>query len=279
VGGIFYKRKSKRKRKRKMQQNNYHLVTASPWPVVTAGNVLLFLVSVVLYTKANIVGGSLLGLNTMSVIICMGLWWRDVVREGTYEGNHTVEVEKGLICGMVLFILSEVCFFVAFFWAFFHSSMSPAIQIGGIWPPEDLVGFDPWSLPLLNTFILLGSGVTITWAHHELIGGNIKGAVIGMELTILLAIAFTLFQAYEYVNSKVTIADSIYGSTLFMATGFHGLHVIIGTTLLTVMLIRLYKGHFTREHHFGFEAAAWYWHFVDVVWLFLFVSIYWWGAI
>ena len=262
-----------------MQQNNYHLVTASPWPVVTAGNILLFLVSVVLYTKANSAGVSLLGVNTIGLIICMGLWWRDVVREGTYEGNHTVEVEKGLICGMVLFIVSEVCFFVAFFWAFFHSSMSPAIQIGGIWPPEDLVGFDQWSLPLLNTFILLGSGVTITWAHHELIGGNVKGAVIGMELTILLAIAFTLFQAYEYVNSKVTIADSIYGSTLFMATGFHGLHVIIGTTILTVMLVRLYKGHFTREHHFGFEAGAWYWHFVDVVWLFLFVSIYWWGAI
>jgi len=262
-----------------MQQNNYHLVSPSPWPVLTGGNSLLFLVSVVLYTKTNIAGLYFLIFNTISLLSCMTLWWRDVIREGTYEGNHTVEVEKGLILGMLLFILSEVCFFVAFFWGFFHSSMSPTIQIGAIWPPENLVGFDPWSLPLLNTFILLSSGVTITWAHHELIGGNIKGAVVAMELTIILAIAFTLFQGYEYVNSKVTISDSVYGSTLFMATGFHGLHVIIGTTILTVMLVRLYKGQFTREHHFGFEAGAWYWHFVDVVWLFLFVSIYWWGAI
>src|SRR5271165_6867082 len=180
-----------------MQQNNYHLVTPSPWPVLTGGNALLFLISVVLYMKTSVAGLMILFMNIIGLLSCMILWWRDVIREGTYEGNHTKEVEKGLVLGMLLFIVSEVCFFVAFFWAFFHSSMSPTIEIGSIWPPENLVGFDPWSLPLLNTIILLSSGATITWAHHELIGGNIKGAVVGMEATIVLALAFTLFQGYE----------------------------------------------------------------------------------
>lgn len=262
-----------------MQQNNFHLVDSSPWPIITGTNMLLFLSSIVLYINNSVSGLFFIFCNIVSLLCCMAIWWRDVIRESTYEGNHTVEVQRGLTYGMLLFIVSEICFFVAFFWGFFHSSMSPTIEIGSIWPPENLVGFNPWLVPLLNTFILVTSGATITWAHHELIGGNLKVAIIGLELTIGLAIIFTLLQLFEYIEANFTIMDGIYGTTFFMATGFHGFHVIIGTIILTVMTIRMYKFQFTREHHFGFEAGAWYWHFVDVVWLFLFISIYWWGAI
>jgi len=262
-----------------IQQNNYHLVDSSPWPIITGTNILLFLSSIVLYINNSKEGLFFIICNIISLLACMTVWWRDVIREGTYEGNHTIEVQTGLRYGMILFIVSEVCFFVAFFWGFFHSSISPTIEIGSIWPPENLIGFNPWLIPLLNTFILLTSGATITWAHHALIGGNQKVAIIAMELTIGLAIVFTLLQIFEYIEANFNIMDGIYGTTFFMATGFHGFHVFIGTIILTVMMIRMYNFQFTREHHFGFEAGAWYWHFVDVVWLFLYVSIYWWGAI
>lgn len=261
------------------QQNNYHLVDKSPWPFITATNMLLLLVSVVLYMHESTNGLLFILCNIGSLIGCMFVWWRDVIREAAYEGNHTLEVQKGLKYGMLLFILSEVCFFVAFFWGFFHSSMSPTIEIGSVWPPENLVGFNPWLVPLLNTIILLSSGAAITWSHHALLGGNLKSALMALEITIGLAILFTLLQMYEYIEANFNIMDGIYGTTFFMATGFHGFHVIIGTIILCVVLFRLANDHFTREHHFGFEAGAWYWHFVDVVWLFLYVSIYWWGAL
>lgn len=261
------------------QQNNYQLVDMSPWPIITGTNMFLLLTSVVLYIHSVENGLVFIFCNIISLLFCMFVWWRDVIREGTYLGKHTLEVQKSLAYGMLLFILSEVCFFVAFFWGFFHSSMSPTIEIGSVWPPENLVGFNPWLIPLLNTVILLSSGATITWAHHEIIGGNLKNALLALESTIGLAILFTLLQIYEYVEANFNIMDGIYGTTFFMATGFHGFHVFIGTIILSVMLLRLYNYHFTREHHFGFEAGAWYWHFVDVVWLFLYVSIYWWGAI
>ncbi len=169
-------------------------------------------------------------------------------------------------------------FFVAWFWAFFNASLFPTEAIGGIWPPSDIETFSPWTIPFLNTIILLSSGCTVTWAHHELVQGNRRGLINGLWLTVILGALFTALQAYEYIHAPFAFTGGIYGSTFFMATGFHGLHVIVGTIFLTVCLVRAYKGHFKPDHHFGFEAAAWYWHFVDVVWLFLFTCIYWWGG-
>ena len=261
------------------QKHLYHLVDPSPWPILTATSALSMLLGVVLYMHSISNGLFVSLLGVLSVTVCMGYWWRDVVREATYEGCHSLVVQRGLRLGMALFILSEVCFFVAFFWGFFHSSLSPNIEVGSIWPPEGVDTFNPWQVPFLNTIILLLSGATITWAHHAIIGGNREDALFALESTVGLAIAFTGLQVYEYIESPFSISDGIYGSTFFMATGFHGFHVIIGTIIIMVMSLRLYYHHFTKEHHFGFEAGAWYWHFVDVVWLFLFVSIYWWGSL
>jgi heme/copper-type cytochrome/quinol oxidase subunit 3 len=176
---------------------------------------------------------------------------------------------------MIFFICSEVMFFVAFFWAFFDSSLYPDT---GVWPPADIVALDPFDLPLINTLILLLSGCTVTWSHHALQHNNRKDFVRGLVLTIILGAIFTAVQAYEYQHATFGFTDGIYASTFYMATGFHGFHVLVGTIFLTVCLFRGLKGHFSPEHHFGFEAAAWYWHFVDVVWLFLFICIYWWGG-
>ena len=223
------------------------------------------------------------GLTLIYYTLCMlGFitfgWWRDVVREGLYEGKHTQRVIDGLRMGMILFILSEVMFFFAFFWAFFHSSLAPVPEIGSVWPPAAIEVLSAWEVPYLNTMILLMSGATVTICHYGIIGNLRKDAILGLIATIALAVFFTSLQVFEYINANFTMSDGIYGSVFYMATGFHGFHVFIGTCFLTVCLYRLYKHHFTREHHFGFEAAAWYWHFVDVVWLFLFVSIYWWGG-
>jgi len=259
--------------------HRYHLVDPSPWPLVAALAALATTVGATMYFHSFSLGFFLMVLGIFDILIVMGVWFRDVIREGTYQGKHTKKVQVGLRIGMLLFIVSEVMFFFAFFWAFFHSSLSPAIQIGSVWPPAGIVTFNAWGVPFLNTYILLLSGATITAAHHFILSGRYGDVVKSMTYTILLAVFFTVLQAYEYMESPFTISDGIYGSTFFMATGFHGLHVIIGTTFITVCLIRAMFGHFTREHHFGFEAAAWYWHFVDVVWLFLFVSIYWWGSL
>jgi cytochrome c oxidase subunit 3 len=212
------------------------------------------------------------------ILFMMFVWWRDIIREGTFEGQHTVSVQTSLRIGVLLFILSEVMFFFAFFWAFFHSSFNPSYSIGGVWPPVFLEVLNPWSIPLLNTLLLLSSGASVTWAHHSIVFGSKQQAVLSLQITLLLATLFTALQGFEYATSSFTISDGVYGSTFFMATGFHGFHVFIGTCFLFVCLVRVYLNHFTKEHHFGFEAAAWYWHFVDVVWLFLFVTIYWWGS-
>ena len=179
---------------------------------------------------------------------------------------------------MALFIASEVMFFVAWFWAFFNAAIYPTEQMGGIWPPEGILIFEPFGIPFINTVILLSSGVTVTWAHHALRKNDRRGLILGLWATVVLGVIFTALQAYEYMNAPFNFTGGIYGTTFFMATGFHGAHVIIGTIFLAVCLARSYKGHFTPDHHFGFEAAAWYWHFVDVVWLFLFTFIYWWTA-
>ena len=180
--------------------------------------------------------------------------------------------------GMLLFIVSEVMFFFAFFWAFFHSSVNPSIFIGGVWPPAYIVTLDPWKIPLLNTILLLSSGASVTWAHHAIVLGSKYQGCVALIVTIILASIFSGLQGFEYVTAPFSISDGIYGSCFYMLTGFHGFHVIVGTIFLAVGLLRLYLNHFTRQHHFGFEAAAWYWHFVDVVWLFLFITVYWWGS-
>lgn len=253
----------------------FHLVDYSPWPLTGAIGVIVLVRGIVKwFHNFNI---NLLILGYFIVILTIYQWWRDICREGTYQGKHTILVIKGLRWGIILFIVSEIFFFISFFWAFFHSSLAPNIEIGAIWPPTDIIPFNPFQIPLLNTIILIRSGVSVTWAHHAIIENNNSQITQGLFITIILGIYFTILQAYEYFEAPFTIADRIYGSTFFIATGFHGLHVIIGTIFLLICLVRHLNNHFSSNHHFGFEAAAWYWHFVDVVWLFLYISIYWWG--
>jgi len=260
-----------------IQKHPYHLVDPSPWPLVSSISCFVTAIGAAMFMHSFLYGDIILLIGSLMVISSMFVWWRDVIREATFNGFHTQTVQWGLRSGMILFIVSEVMFFLAFFWAFFHSSLSPAIEIGSVWPPVSITPFNPWGVPLLNTLILLLSGATVTWAHHEILVGRKEPAKLALFLTLFLAVTFTALQVYEYLEASFSISDGIYGSTFFMATGFHGFHVIIGTIFLTVCYFRLVKNHFTKLHHFGFEAAAWYWHFVDVVWLFLFVSIYWWG--
>nr|YP_010893071.1 cytochrome c oxidase subunit III [Spirobolus walkeri]WJR82402.1 cytochrome c oxidase subunit III [Spirobolus walkeri] len=258
-----------------MTNHPYHLVEKSPWPLtaslgaccLTTGNVFWFHT---LTPALALTGGTILVLTTIQ-------WWRDVSRESTLQGLHTCKVVTGLKWGMILFIVSEIFFFASFFWAFYHSSLAPTPEIGSLWPPTHISPFNPFQVPLLNTAILLASGVTVTWAHHSLMENNLSQSKAALFLTLILGIYFTALQAFEYIEAPFTISDSIYGSTFFVATGFHGLHVLIGSSFLMVCLARLAAHHFSGHHHFGFEAAAWYWHFVDVVWLFLYISIYWWG--
>lgn len=254
----------------------YHLVDPSPWPYVMSCGVLLTTLGTVVYFHYSQLFLVLTGL--ISIILCMFVWFKDVVRESTFQGYHTKVTVYGLKLGFLLFIVSEILFFFSFFWAFFHSSLSPSVEIGVMWPPTGINPLNPFSVPLLNTAILLSSGATVTWAHHSIVNGNREESLKGLSLTVILGLIFTALQAVEYVEAPFSIADSVYGSTFFVATGFHGLHVIIGTIFLFVCLIRLNYSHFTRSHHLGFEAASWYWHFVDVVWLFLYVCIYWWGC-
>lgn len=253
----------------------FHLVDYSPWPLTRAIGVITLVTGIIKwFHNFNI---NLLILGYFIIILSIYQWWRDICREGTLQGKHTILVTKGLRWGIILFIISEIFFFISFFWAFFHRSLSPNIEIGSIWPPSRITPFNPFQIPLLNTIILISSGVTVTWAHHALIENNYSQTTQGLFLTVLLGIYFTILQAYEYIEAPFTIADRIYGSTFFLTTGFHGIHVIIGTLFLLICLIRHLKYHFSKNHHFGFEAAAWYWHFVDVVWLFLYIFIYWWA--
>uniref|UniRef100_UPI0030E3A973 cytochrome c oxidase subunit III n=1 Tax=Byasa confusa TaxID=3078925 RepID=UPI0030E3A973 len=253
----------------------FHLVDFSPWPLTGSIGVMTLMTGMIKWFHNY--NFYLMSLGYFIILLTMYQWWRDICREGTFQGKHTILVSKGLRWGMILFIISEVFFFISFFWAFFHSSLSPNIEIGASWPPLNIIPFNPFQIPLLNTIILISSGITITWAHHAIMENNFSQMTQGLMLTILLGIYFSILQAYEYIEAPFSIADSIYGSTFFMATGFHGLHVIIGTIFLSICFIRHLNFHFSSNHHFGFEAAAWYWHFVDVVWLFLYISIYWWG--
>jgi len=269
------------------KNHDYHLVDPSPWPIIGGASAFVFAIGAIIwFHDIGGLGPWVLVVGTVMVLYTMAGWWRDVIDEAENRKLYTPVVQLHLRYGMLLFIASEVMFFAAWFWAFFDVSLFPgeAVQesraalTGGVWPPKDIATFDPWHLPLVNTLILLTSGTTVTWAHHALQHNDRKGLVWGLVCTIVLGLLFTSVQAYEYAHASFGFSGHIYGSTFFMATGFHGFHVIVGTIFLTVCLFRALAGHFKPEQHFGFEAAAWYWHFVDVVWLFLFVSIYVWAA-
>nr|YP_009408790.1 cytochrome c oxidase subunit III [Eurycea cirrigera]ASK85748.1 cytochrome c oxidase subunit III [Eurycea cirrigera] len=258
------------------QAHAFHMVDPSPWPLTGAIAALLLTSGLMMWFHFGSM--ILMNMGLIVMILTMIQWWRDIIRESTFQGHHTPPVQKGLRYGMILFITSEVLFFFGFFWAFYNSSLAPTPELGECWPPTGILPLDPFEVPLLNTAVLLASGVTVTWAHHSLMHGNHKETTQALSLTVILGLYFTTLQAMEYYEAPFTIADGVYGSTFFVATGFHGLHVIIGSLFLLVCLLRQINFHFTLNHHFGFEAAAWYWHFVDVVWLFLYVSIYWWGS-
>nr|YP_002213617.1 cytochrome c oxidase subunit III [Bilobella aurantiaca]ABS88968.1 cytochrome c oxidase subunit III [Bilobella aurantiaca] len=259
------------------KSNHYfHLIDMSPWPILGSFTVLSLVsgLSEWFMTAST----NLIILSCLTLACALFQWWRDVSRESTFQGLHTRYVMKGLRWGMILFIISEVMFFFSFFWAFFHSSLSPTCELGLIWPPLGISTFNATQVPLLNTIILLSSGVSITWSHHALMENNFIQMNQAIILTIILGIYFTILQALEYVEASFCIADSIYGASFFVATGFHGLHVLIGSSFLIFTSIRMAKAHFSKTHHFGFEAAAWYWHFVDIVWIFLYINMYWWGS-
>jgi len=271
--------------------HDYHLVNPSPWPLVGSISAFITAVGGIMWMKGLALGGLklgafLFGAGFIGILYVMIAWWTDVVHEAE-TGDHTPVVQISHRYGMILFIASEVMFFVAWFWAFFDASLffneakeySRVAFTGGIWPPKGTDVVDPWNLPLLNTLLLLTSGTTVTWAHHALLHNDRKGLIQGLILTIVLGAIFTCVQAYEYAHAPFAFKGSIYGATFFMATGFHGFHVLIGTIFLIVCLIRANAGQFTAKQHLGFEFAAWYWHFVDVVWLFLFSCIYVWSSL
>jgi cytochrome c oxidase subunit 3 len=282
--------------KKSIYRHPYHIVTKSPWPLVTAIWLLSVVIGGVLYLHFYKLGFPYFRWALLNLIYVLIAWWNDIIFESTYEGAHTTSVQQGLRYGMLLFIVSEIMFSFAFFWAFFHSSISPAIQIGAIWPPLGINVFNPWEIPLLNTLLLLFSGACATAAHHLVKAGittieRESQVKVYMQVAIFFGILFTCFQVYEYIIADFSISDGIYGSVFYLATGFHGLHVLIGTTFLIVIYFRICYGHFggfekqlwnssiyIKRHYFGVDAAIWYRHFVDVVWLFLFVSIYWWGS-
>jgi cytochrome c oxidase subunit III len=261
------------------KNHDYHLVEPDPWPIIGAFAAFALFGGMVMWMHDNPYGKVVFGVGLAAVLFTMYNWWANTIREA-HGGDHTPVVQLHLRYGMILFIASEVMFFLAWFWAFFDAALFPSAveAVGGQWPPKGIEVLDPWGFPLLNTMILLCSGTTVTYAHHSLIHGDRDGLKLGLWMTILLGLLFTSIQAYEYAQAPFAFKGNIYGATFFMATGFHGFHVIVGTIFLIVCLYRSYQGHFTPRQHFGFEAAAWYWHFVDVVWLFLFTSVYVWGG-
>lgn len=294
----------KLKREIQKYRHPFHLVSPSPWPFLLSMNIFTFVVGFVMYMHFYQHGGFITSVGFLGISLSLYSWWRDVIFEATHQGAHTFRVQRGLRYGFFLFLASEGMFFFGFFFAFFYISLSPSVHIGAVWPPLGIEVLDPWGIPLLNTIILLLSGFYATLAHHifKFMGLSEKNPISiilhpdrfqlkllafkevyaysfgSLAITICLGLLFTGFQLFEYLVAPFSMADGIYGSLFYMATGFHGLHVIIGTTFLIVVFGRHYFNHFFGRHFFAVEAAVWYWHFVDVVWLFLFASIYCWGS-
>lgn len=265
-------------------EHNYHLVNPSPWPISTAFSMLVLAIGAIMFMHKYMLGHFILPLGFALTITCTYCWWRDVINEGVQDKAHTDVVKQGLRIGMALFILSEIMFFYAFFFSYFKASLLPVELLStdspwptgpGIWPPKGIEKFDPWDIPLMNTLILLLSGTSVTWAHHALLQNNKKELVQGLTTTVLLGVFFSFMQMLEYHEAPFKFRDGVFASNFFMATGFHGAHVMIGTIFLAVCLFRAKKDGFSSDKgHLGFEFAAWYWHFVDVVWLFLFIFVY-----
>lgn len=260
------------------QAHPFHLVSPSPWPILACVSLLGVTTSGVLTMHGFSSAQDIFFMALLLIVFSASFWFRDVISEATYLGNHTLAVQRGLNMGVALFIVSEALFFLAIFWTFFHSALSPAAEMGSQWPPKGIDSVNPFELPLLNTILLLASGFTVTYAHHSVIQGNRSGALYGIVLTVVLALAFTILQGVEYTVSSFTLSDSTFGSCFYFGTGFHGLHVMIGTAFIAVGLWRVLAYHFTENHHLGLESSILYWHFVDVVWLFLFISVYYWGS-
>lgn len=257
--------------------HTYHLVTISPWPLLSSISAFLLTFNLVLWFHHHINFNQVL-LNIFIVFSILIWWWVNIIYEATYLGLHTKKVVQGLKIGVILFIVSEIMFFFSLFWAFFHGALSPSIVLGSVWPPIGIIVLNPLHIPLLNTLILLVSGVTLTLSHYCLFIRNYGWVLFSLLITILLAIEFTIFQLVEYYEALFYICDGFYGSIFFFLTGFHGLHVMFGTIFLIVCFIRFLLHHFSPVHHAGFEFAIWYWHFVDVVWLCLYVFLYCWSA-
>jgi len=254
----------------------YHLVEVSPWPLCSSIALFLFTLGLILLFQCYSI--IVLNISIISISLILFLWWRDTIRESTYIGYHTTYVQKGLRIGFILFVISEIMLFFSVFWGYFHSSLAPSVEFGTIWPPTGIDIINAWELPLLNTLLLLSSGASITWVHQALIAKNLKSVILGFIITIIFALLFTGFQIFEYFNASFTISDSIYGSCFYMATGLHGLHVIGGTIFLLIALIRIIIYHLTNTTHLGLEFAIIYYHFIDIVWLFLFIFLYYWGS-
>ncbi len=257
----------------------YHLVETSPWPIVLSFSLLNLAIGAVMYMQGYYSGDLMLDIGFILTLGCMAFWFRDVGNEATLGGHHTKQVRKGLEIGFLLFVVSEVFAFLSIFWAFFHASLSPSIEIGGVWPPQGITPLNPFAIPLLNTILLVSSGAFVTYGHHAIINGNRKDALRGLELTVLFAVLFTFLQYLEYANSPFSIADSVFGSAFYCSTGLHGIHVLVGTIFILVQLIRVINYYITNTHHQGCESAILYWHFVDIVWLFLFIAVYYWGGL
>ena len=255
----------------------FHIVKPSPWPMLCSFAAGGLAVGAVWYFHDSVAW--LMNLCAVLLIAFAALWFRDIIREASITQEHTSVVKKGFRYGMLLFIVSEVAFFGAFFWSYFNAALAPTEAIEFSWPPPGIQPIDPFDLPLLMTMILLLSGCTVTWAHAALLEGNKRDLVRGLGMTVLLGVIFSGFQIYEYAHATFAFKETIYASTFYITTGFHGFHVLIGTIFLAVCWWRARNDHFKPDDHFGFEAAAWYWHFVDVVWLFLFIAIYWYGAL
>lgn len=260
------------------QGQPYHLVSPSPWPIITSISLLALTTSTVLTMHCFGNAGRFLTFALIILVASMFLWFKDIIIEATYIGSHTLAVQRGIAMGIGLFIISEVFFFLSVFWAFFHSSLSPTVELGAQWPPLGIECPNFLELPLLNTIILLASGVTVTYAHHSLIKGNRNASLYGIAFTIVLALVFTFCQGLEYSVSGFTISDGTFGSVFYFSTGFHGIHVLVGTIFILVAGIRCFMYHFTQNHHVGLEGSIMYWHFVDVVWLLLYMGVYWWGS-
>lgn len=257
------------------QNHPYHLVDGSPWPLLMSQAVQSLAISIVsMLVKKN---GEVLIPSQVGILIISIQWWRDVIREAK-GGYHTTLVQRGILIGFLLFLLSEIMLFVSLFWGFFHSSLVPAIEQGAIWPPVGVNSVNPWALPLQGTCVLQSSGFVVTLSHHATIAGNKDLAIVSLFFTVLLGALFVYLQANEYYYSEFTISDSVYGTVFYITTGAHGLHVIQGVLFLGVGLVRLYLDSFTTEHHIGQEFAIYYWHLVDVVWIGLYLIFYVWGG-